>query len=78
MTCHQTSGVEGHVSAAFRRENVAFHGSEDEVLAIAAEAGPAARLAVAGLSVAALLAIWFAFFSSFFCREAPLDEHSPE
>ena len=39
------NGVEDHVSAAFRRENVAFHGNEDEVLAIAAK-GP--RGAVAG------------------------------
>ena len=36
------NGVESHVSAAFNRENVAFHGNEDEVLAIAAE-GPARR-----------------------------------
>ena len=25
--------IEDHVSAAFNRENVAFHGSDDEVLA---------------------------------------------
>ena len=36
------NGIESHVSAAFSRENVAFHGSEDEVLAIAAN-GPARR-----------------------------------
>ena len=55
------SGVENHVSAAFSRENVAFHGSEDEVLAIAAK-GPRGAVLVAGLSVAALLAIWIAFY----------------
>ena len=55
------SGVESHVSAAFNRENVAFHGSEDEVLAIAAK-GPRGAVLVAGLSVAALLAIWIAFY----------------
>ena len=55
------NGIEGHVSAAFRRENVAFHGSDDEVQAIAAE-GPRGAALVAGLSVAVLLAIWIAFY----------------
>ena len=55
------SGVESHVSAAFNRENVAFHGSENEVLAIAAK-GPRGAARVAALSVAALLAIWIAFY----------------
>ena len=55
------SGVEDHVSAAFSRENVAFHGTEDEVLAIAAH-GPRGAALVAGLSVAVLLAIWIAFY----------------
>ena len=55
------NGIEGHVSAAFSRENVAFHGSDDEVLAIAAK-GPRGAVLVAGISVAALLAIWIAFY----------------
>ena len=55
------NGIEDHVSAAFRRENVAFHGSQDEVLAIAAE-GPRGAALVAGISVVVLLAIWIAFF----------------
>lgn len=55
------SGIEDHVSAAFCRENVAFHGNEDEVMAIAAE-GPRGAALVAGISVAILLAIWIAFF----------------
>ena len=54
-------GIESHVSAAFSRENVAFHGNENEVLAIAAK-GPRGAVLVAGLSVAALLAIWIAFY----------------
>jgi hypothetical protein len=53
--------VEGHVSSAFRRENVGLEGSADEIRTIA-EAGARGAMAVAGLSVAALLAIWFAFF----------------
>jgi hypothetical protein len=52
---------EDYVSAALRRENGAFHGTDDEVLAIAAT-GPRGAVAVAGLSVAVLLAIWVAFF----------------
>ena len=55
------NGIESHVSAAFNRENVAFHGNEDEVLAIASR-GPRGAVLVAGLSVAALLAIWIAFY----------------
>jgi len=55
------NGIEDHVSAAFGRENVAFHGSDDEVLAIAAR-GPSGAVLVAGISVAALLAIWIAFY----------------
>jgi hypothetical protein len=54
-------GIESHVSAAFRRENVAFHGSDDEVLMIAAQ-GPRGAALVAGISVAGLLAIWIAFY----------------
>lgn len=54
-------GVEEHVSAAFRSENVALHGSQGEVLKIVA-AGPRGAAALAGLTVAMLLAIWVAFF----------------
>lgn len=50
-----------HVSAAVQAENVAFHGSPEELLAIAA-AGPRGALAVAGLAVFILLALWIAFF----------------
>jgi hypothetical protein len=53
--------IEDHVSAAFSRENVAFHGSDDEVLAIAADS-PRGAVLVAGISVAVLLAIWIAFY----------------
>ena len=53
--------AEAHVSAAFRRENVALHGSDEDVQRIVAK-GPRGALALAGLSVAALLAIWLAFF----------------
>ena len=55
------SRVEDHVSAAFNRENVAFHGNEDEVMAIVAK-GPRGAVMVAGISVAVLLAIWIAFY----------------
>ena len=55
------NGNESHVSAAFNRENVAFHGNDDEVLAIAAE-GPRGAALVSGISVAVLLAIWIAFY----------------
>jgi hypothetical protein len=54
-------GIESHVSAAFNRENVAFHGSEEEVLAIAAK-GPRGAALVSGISVSILLAIWIAFY----------------
>jgi hypothetical protein len=50
-----------HVSAAFRPENVAFLGSEEDLQRIAA-AGPRGALALAGLAVALVLAIWIAFF----------------
>ena len=53
--------IESHVSAAFNRENVAFHGNDDEVLAIAAQ-GPRGAALVSGISVAVLLAIWIAFY----------------
>ena len=50
-----------HVSAAFRPENVAFIGSQEELQRIAA-AGPRGAVALAGLAVAVVLAIWLAFF----------------
>ena len=53
--------VEAYVSSAFRRENVAIEGSPDEIRTIAA-AGVGGAMAVAGLSVAAVLIMWFAFF----------------
>jgi hypothetical protein len=53
--------VREHVSAAFHLENVAIHGGDEEVSGIVAK-GPRGALALAGLSVAALLAIWLAFF----------------
>jgi hypothetical protein len=53
--------TEAYVSAAFRPENVAIHGGDDEVHRIVAR-GPRGALALAGLSVATLLAIWLAFF----------------
>ena len=55
------TGIEDHVSAAVSRENVAFHGNDDEVLAIAAE-GPRGAALVSAISVAVLLAIWIAFY----------------
>ena len=54
-------GAEDYVSSAFRRENVAVEGSPDEIRTIA-EAGARGAMAVAGLAVAVLLAIWLAFF----------------
>ena len=54
-------GAEDYVSSAFRRENVALEGTPEEIRTIAA-AGARGAMAVAGLSVAALLAIWLAFF----------------
>jgi hypothetical protein len=53
--------VEAYVSAAFRPENVALHGDEADVQKIVAM-GPRGALALAGLTVAILLALWFAFF----------------
>jgi hypothetical protein len=53
--------IEDYVSAAFHRENVALPDRPNEVQAIVA-AGPRGAVAVAGLSVAVLLAIWIAFF----------------
>lgn len=56
-----TESAREHVSAAFRPENVAVHGGDDEVHGIVAQ-GPRGALALAGLSVATLVAIWPAFF----------------
>jgi len=53
--------VQDHVSAAFCRENVAFNGRDEDVLAIAAN-GPRGAAWLAGLSVLVLLAIWISFF----------------
>ena len=50
-----------YVSAAFQPENVALLGNEDDLKKIIA-GGPRGAIALAGLSVAALLAIWLAFF----------------
>lgn len=49
------------VSAAYRNENVANFGTPTELADIVAR-GPRGAIAVAGLAVAALLAIWLAFF----------------
>ena len=50
-----------HVSAAFLDENVAFHGDAQDLERIG-DAGPQGALAVAGLAVFVLLALWIAFF----------------
>ncbi len=52
---------EEYVSAAFRPENVALHGNQEEVQKIVA-AGPRGAAALAGLAVAVLLALWVCFF----------------
>ena len=57
--------TEAHVSAAFRPENVALNGDDDEVQKIVAM-GPHGAIALAGLTVAVLLAIWLAFFAFVF------------
>ena len=53
--------VQDHVSAAFRHENVADLGGDEEMKVIVAT-GPRGALALAGLSVGVLLLIWVAFF----------------
>ena len=50
-----------HVSASSLAENVAFHGSPQELERIG-DAGPRGAFAVAGLAVFVLLALWIAFF----------------
>jgi len=56
-----TDRLAQHVSAAFRPENVAQHGSAED-LARVVVGGPRGAVAVAGLAVAVLLAIWFGFY----------------
>jgi hypothetical protein len=63
--------VPEHVSAAFHGDNVAFVGAEDELERIAA-AGPRGALALAGLAVATLLAIWLAFFVLVYLPRGPI------
>jgi hypothetical protein len=53
--------VADHVSAAFRRENVAYLGAQEEIERIAT-AGPRGAVVLAAVAVAVLLAIWIAFF----------------
>ena len=53
--------VRDHISAAFHPENVAVLCGDEELNAIVT-AGPRGAVAVAGLAVAVLLAIWIAFF----------------
>jgi hypothetical protein len=53
--------IEEHVSAAFRREHVALHGNDEDVEKIVA-IGPRGAIALAGLAVAVMLALWLAFF----------------
>jgi hypothetical protein len=60
-----------HVSAAARAENVASFGSREELQRIVA-AGPHGALALAGVAVAVLLAIWLAFFLFVFLPRGPV------
>jgi hypothetical protein len=53
--------AQSHVSAAFRPENVALLGDEHDLRKIVAR-GPRGAIALAGMSVAILLAIWLGFF----------------
>ncbi|MDM0111422.1 hypothetical protein QTI66_04630 [Variovorax sp. J22R133] len=61
LTGNEDEAKREHVSAASLRENVAFHGSADELSAVAS-AGPRGAFAVAGLAVLVLLALWLSFF----------------
>ncbi|MGO4670360.1 hypothetical protein AB4Z40_30295 [Bosea sp. 2YAB26] len=63
---------EDYVSSAFRRENVAIVGSPDEIRRVAAE-GVSGAMAVAGLAVAAILVIWFAFFLFIYLPRGAVD-----
>ena len=53
--------VPDHISAAMRAENVAVLCNAQELDKVVA-LGPRGALAVAGLAVTVLLAIWFAFY----------------
>ena len=57
--------IQAYVSCASRAENVAFHGSDDDMRRIVAE-GPRGAIVLAGLSVAVLLVLWLAFFGFIF------------
>jgi len=63
--------VHEHVSAAFRHENVADLGGDEEMNAIVA-IGPRGAVALAGLSVAVLLALWLVFFVFVFLPRGPV------
>jgi hypothetical protein len=52
---------EAYVSAALHAENVAVNATPEQLQPIVAR-GPRGALAVAGLAVAVLLAIWLLFF----------------
>jgi hypothetical protein len=62
--------TEEYVSAAFNPENVALHADDDDVQKIVA-GGPRGALALAGLTVAMLIAVWFAFFVFVFLPRGP-------
>lgn len=53
--------TDSHASAALHAENVAVNGTPEQLQPISGR-GPLGAVAVAGLSVAVLLAIWLAFF----------------
>lgn len=53
--------TDSHVSAALHAENVAVNGTPEQLQPIMAR-GPLGAIAVAGLAVAVLLAIWLLFF----------------
>ena len=63
--------TEAYVSSAFHPENVAVLGDEDDLQKIVAE-GPRGAIALAGLTVAMLVAIWLAFFVFVFLPRGPV------
>ena len=63
--------VAEHVSAAARPENVASCGGREELQRIIA-AGPRGALALAGVAVGMLVAIWLAFFLLVFLPRGPV------
>ena len=67
---HQTTELKTTSRPPFVERTWHSHGSEDEVLAIAAK-GPRGAVLVAGLSVAVLLAIWIAFYFFIFVPRGP-------